>query len=251
MADKKTYRDVSDLRWQKLKSEIGWWVLIAGIVVEIATACVVAVSGDIEMKQIKINEAKNNPLNQPISDVSANVNIKLAGTNFTESPLWGAAAVASLILDDMKVWSGGTNVISGATTIEMGNLLADKDDVRRVDYSELLSPRADTHGYVLHFHPNNGLVPFVPVFRITPQKAKLIIDAVRVLVIAVKFIPHDAELLGGDAEILINGNIRVDFDILPQKAFPLPVGLSAKAGDSGFTLIATNATLKILPTWMR
>lgn len=261
-ADKKIYRNVSDLRRQKSISEFGWGILIAGIVVEIVTACVAAVSGNIEMKQIKINEANNDPLNQPVSDVSAVVRIKLAGTNFIELSSRDSSWIADLNIWQDEAWISEQFKKKTPITIglnEFGSFMAGKDDVSRVDYSHMFASQKNgymereiAHGYILHFHTDesDGLVPFVPVFRTTPIKVRSIIDGVKSLRINADFIPNDAELLGGDAEILINGNIRMDFDILPQKAFPPPIGLG-RVGNPGFTMIATNATLKNLPTWMR
>jgi hypothetical protein len=231
----------------KLLGDVGWIILMVGIGIEVVVAGGTAIE-DWRIKQLTI---ENSPLNQPISDISVVVKIKLGGTNFVESPNWGSHWIAGLTLCDLKDAITGETLF-GATGIDGGNLKADTSDIRRVYYSDLISPHQEAHGYVIRFDSQGtDLIPYIPVTRATPQKVKSIIDKVKILEIDLKFIPHNSDFLGGDAKVLVNGNVQLDFDILPQKAFPHFPGLGDSPGDSGFTMIATNATLKLLPSWMR
>jgi hypothetical protein len=255
--------DIPDWRWfqwskddsrRHIIGRIAIYVIVLGILIESVQTVLLdveAANARLETTKLEqqISETRTNltnidPLNRPISDISAVVSVKLAGTNFVESPLWGSPAVASLSLNE------GNIIMNNPGLGDLRILIANKDDVSPVDYAYLI-PREYARGYVLHFHPDVRFVTSVPAFRADPTNAKWVIDKVKALQIDAKFIPHDAELLGGNVEIIINGNVRLDFDILPQKAFPPPTGLSANPGDSGFTMIATNATLKTLPSWMR
>lgn len=249
-AGKKWYRNLDDFRSQKSKEKWGEKIVMLGIILEIVIGFAVAAKDEHDIKQAKITADKNNPLNQPVSDISAIIKVRLAGTNFIESPLWGSSWVATLTLCDLKDMISG-KVIMGVSDI--GLMEAGVNDISRIDYSGQIQPSEEDHGYVFRFNSDpqyGGLVPFLPVLKTTPQIVKYITDNVRFLVIDAKFIPHNAELLGGEAEILINGNVRLDFDILPQKAYPIFPGLGDSPGDSGFTMIATNATLRTLPVWM-
>src|ERR1700761_2268520 len=157
----------------KTIGEVGWVILMIGIGIEVVVAGGTAID-DWTTKRIAI---ENSPINQPISDISAVVKIKLAGTNFVQLPNWGAHWTASLTLCDVKDAKSGDNIM-GATGIDGGRMTADTIDVREVDYAEMIR-REDAHGYILHFNDSSQygqFVPFVPVMRTTPQKVKYIID---------------------------------------------------------------------------
>ena len=63
----------------KFRSNIGWWVLIFGIGIEIADAGWTAH----EIRKTEVTAAKNNPLNQPIVSVIAHIEFLQFGTNRT------------------------------------------------------------------------------------------------------------------------------------------------------------------------
>jgi hypothetical protein len=65
----------------KLKSEIGWWILLVGIFIEIATAGGFAAYDAWETRQIKINVEKNSAINLPIKSMTARISLTVLGTN--------------------------------------------------------------------------------------------------------------------------------------------------------------------------
>lgn len=69
----------------------------------------------------------------------------------------------------------------------------------------------------------------------THPPVKVILDNTIMLRIFTLSIPHDAEIVGGWAEITVNGTFRKNFKILPQKTAPISIGQSV-----GFTFYATN-----------
>jgi hypothetical protein len=50
--EKKAFRDVRDLRRRKMSAQIGWWILMGGIIVEIATGGYAAWTEESKMRQI-------------------------------------------------------------------------------------------------------------------------------------------------------------------------------------------------------
>src|SRR5262245_29953574 len=69
------FKSVSYRRRQESKAHFGWWVLMIGIVIEIVDAGWTAK----EIWEMKIIAEKHAPLNQPASDFSARMIVKLRG----------------------------------------------------------------------------------------------------------------------------------------------------------------------------
>ena len=68
-------------------------------------------------------------------------------------------------------------------------------------------------------------------------------DDINALSIHLKFIPLDAEIIGGSAKVIINSSIRKDFNIPPQKAFePLIMLTNSPGYRDSFNIIAIFGT---------
>ncbi len=80
--DKESYRDVVDFRACKSKRKLGWRLLMMGIAVEIVLGFGHALKDAQEIRQIKISQANNDPLNRPIKSITADVFLEIRGTNF-------------------------------------------------------------------------------------------------------------------------------------------------------------------------
>jgi hypothetical protein len=65
-----------DARYSR-KSEIGWWILMAGIFMEIITGCGLAAYDVWKAEKTAIQIAKNDPLKQPVTSLSAIVKVRL------------------------------------------------------------------------------------------------------------------------------------------------------------------------------
>jgi hypothetical protein len=76
--EKKSYLNMVDFWCCKSWREIGWKILMVGIFVEIVSAGAFAIRGEIENRQ----NAKNNPLKQPVSQVYAILRFEINATNF-------------------------------------------------------------------------------------------------------------------------------------------------------------------------
>jgi hypothetical protein len=73
----------------KRLEELGWWVLMVGIALEIFTSYGIAAKEVWDQLQINRNVAKNSPLNQPIKSIKADVFLLIRGTNFIDGQLEG------------------------------------------------------------------------------------------------------------------------------------------------------------------
>jgi hypothetical protein len=217
---------LDEVRSIKLKSKIGWWILMGGIGFEVLTATGLAMRDDWEIRQIKNDNAKNDRLNQPISEISAFAVIKVSGFDFreTNSAFWWSPEIAHLILYE-------TNILS--SWINESNMLECYDFKRIPGYFVPQGPMRRMPNY-----PNEYLLNFYmsdSSYDIYGQMlAKDVINNVNVLRIDAGFIPDDEEVLGGSVEILINGGgTRKEFTISQQ--YP------AKNWGGIYTIFATNS----------
>lgn len=220
----------------KRKSEIGWRILMIGIGAEIIIGVGFAVRDDWKMRQIRNNEAKNAPLNQLISDAVVSATVEVKGTPSVDSSIPSPDGSMVELCDNRKK--------VGAIEYSAGEYFSTLGEFSYLYATEIsrLSLNGN-RGYVVKF------APFPPVlgsgFVVTyPPLVSDAVNNLHMLLIKASFIPEDAEVLGGSAYLVINGDIRMKFDILPQKTFKLPDG---RAILPGFTLIATNGVVAPMP----
>ena len=77
-SEKDWHKNLSDFRRSKSRMVWGEWIVIAGIVVEIG----VGIFSAVDAWQTRQMAIKDDPLNQPISEISANLHIEVKATNF-------------------------------------------------------------------------------------------------------------------------------------------------------------------------
>ena len=77
-SEKDWHKNLSDFRRSKSRMVWGEWIVIAGIVVEIG----VGIFSAVDAWQTRQMAIKDDPQNQPISEISANLRIKVKATNF-------------------------------------------------------------------------------------------------------------------------------------------------------------------------
>jgi hypothetical protein len=76
------------------------------------------------------------------------------------------------------------------------------------------------------------------------------LDDVNLVRLELIFLPHDAEIVGGSVELIVNNNIRKMFQILPQDVTNSPFGFpvnspSSGTADEAYTVYATNVVQKL------
>ena len=227
----------------KTLESIGWCILMFGIFIEV----VVAGWSANDAWQTRQMAIKNDPRNAIVSDLTADVSIDLRGNN-AEWPLYGSRRVADLWLIGTN-WHIGLSFLSNFATMESDSFVSDV-------WADSKSQETSKH-YHLRFHTDDMgvdestkfFVKASPGVTVPMPTVRDIIDRVPALLIDAKFIPHDADVTGGAVIFHINGSIPKYFEIFPQKAFPPPRGLGTNINtlDSGFTLLATNSTVTIVP----
>ena len=80
--DNGPYRTIKTFRRCKCWKEVGEWMVIAGILIEIGSGTWLGINGLNEAASMRAEQKRLDPLNQPVSDFSARMVVKLKGTNF-------------------------------------------------------------------------------------------------------------------------------------------------------------------------
>jgi hypothetical protein len=180
-----------------------------------------------ESRQITNEIAKNNPLNRLISDVVVFATIEVKGVPFTDPPPSPDGSIVELCDNRTKV--GNVEYGNGqffSTLGEFGDLYATQ--CTRLSLN-------GNRGYVVKFaqFPPLAGSGFIVSY---PPKVSDALNSLHMLLFKLRFIPEDAEVLGGSVYLAVN-DTRMKFDILPQKTLKYSSGIAILPG---FTLIATN-----------
>jgi hypothetical protein len=211
----------------------GWCILMLGIFIEIA------VGGWSSHRAWE-----NDPLNQPISEVSAVINIRVRGRDNVEL----AMETNSPTVAYMELCSGFIGIPSVITGLPYpypvpvpGHSLLESDRFEVWQSSQFLLPASqphDFHEYELKFHSSLAVELLVAKDE---HKVKEI-DNIKALAITLKFLPHDSEILKGTAVITINDTRKI-FNIPHQTnscPYPDSPGIARY-----FELVATNVVQTI------
>jgi hypothetical protein len=192
--EKDEFPNVDDFRRKQRIAKRGWWVLMAGIALEVVLGFVVAVKDEMD-----------SPLNQPIVLISAIARIDVKGdgrmrpTDRDGHPLFS---------DD---WRGGIGFCLGTNVSQMiFSLSATKSDV---EMGNLLSTNLDRE-YCITFHKN------IPA-RDMPEddgwgKPAKIFNGVDSFILQMPQIETNTEVLSGSVVVTVN-DLSWVFDIPPQK----------------------------------
>jgi len=228
--EKHLFSDVNDFRLQKTKAEWGSWILIVGIVIEIGTGAALTWIEVGENIDAANRMAQLDPIKRPVSDISAIVDFRVKADKPLETPNWGMPTVAGIFLCESN-WCVNTNIPGFFAGTQLQPLVADKFD-RYFDGTTL--------EYVLQFHIE-GMGAILNQRFSSTKKVEWAMEYARFMVITTKFLPHDAEILGGSAVLTINSGPQKQFVIQPQK------DLDPNSGKYGYgyqvicsTPIATN-----------
>lgn len=221
-AVKDRYSDVTDFRESKQKAEFGWKVLMVGIAIEIIVGFAFAAKDGWEIRQIETRIARNDPLKQPISDVSALAFIEVRDGDSKEQSI-------KAILPDSVSWVAYLTTLNSnrePTSVVSGLLVADR--FTKIALGGSHGPTAD-RGYSLLFHLDDlGL-------RERGGLAEKIND-ISMLAINVFFLSTNAEVFGGRVKLIVNSQVQKTFSVLPQKGF------AKTAFDVGVSILASNST---------
>ena len=226
------------LKPSKRLGECGWTVLMVGIVLEVCVACW---SANVDW-QTRLMAIKNDPLNQPIVDVSAILILDVKGTNlFRPSPDFPRNSNSSISFYETNIYYYGTNGIRAATGLDLA--ATDARAYPHMVWGHLASPLPNFYGYALKFeritmpfgeyndlNTTNDMIPQTPTVREVITKFKI-------LQLYIDFIPKNAELFKGYASVFING-VRQNF-VISQMTTDKELS-ELNPGSPGIFLYATN-----------
>jgi len=215
------------MAWAKRLSAL---VLIAGLILEFSDAAK-SDNAIVELRQ-RLEETKTNlvnidPINQIVSDVSVAVTINILSTNFIDLPLSDFSEVALLFMCESNKDVNSFNP----------SLVLSADGYRQFSIGGLHGERSMAGGYIMKFHLDPLRATTVR-FRGDPKVSE-IVSNVSYLKIFMKFIPSNAGIAMGGADMTINGSINKHFQIWSQTTVDgSQSGLGF--GVNGSTIIATN-----------
>jgi hypothetical protein len=177
-------------RATRVKSEVGWWILMVGIFVEIIVGGWFAASDAWAI-------AKMNPKNQNIFDMSAIAWIRTSGDRQDMVP-WNTQRAASLLLCENNNFNISTFPALNADSFDR-------------------SPGFGLEGvwsvYTCRFQ-SDGTESFAEGMGLNrPVKD---FEKVKTLRLDLKFLPKGTQILDGSVIVVANDNIRKIFKILPQ-----------------------------------
>lgn len=166
--------------------------------------------------EISNNVAKNDPLNQPVSEFSALLRIVVKGSGSNGWPItqWGLTNLHNVNIPDaseleMLRFMPKTNK-DGVIVSSMGGPALLSDNVELTPYN----PGENKLEYLMHFHLPLSFSAHMTVVPTAPVTA---ISDVSVLEIQTALIPSDAEIIKGSAVIFYN-YVPKFFVIYPQKS---------------------------------
>ena len=205
------------------KSNLGWKVLMAGILVEIGCGFGLAVRGEWETW-------RSDPWNGNIADISADVYFEVRGTNVpNRSVPFERKYPLFLALCDR---SPGYPML-GSTIVPLN---ADSFSFSpSITSADVLPPGgtwASTNAsYSMHFGPVRGIAA-LKVGSNDIRKVREVRN-VRFLWMQLDCVPEESQILGGTALVVINGKIELKFQIFRQSPHT--------EGTTRGVVIATNA----------
>ena len=236
-------KNIKDFRRFKIIKLCGEWFVIGGVFIEFLVGIVSA-----------IDAWQNEPLNRPISDISAIVKIRVKGRDNVELPSStnDSPSVAAIYLcreivsftnvlkigmyfeptNDMEIHDpSGRPAREPITVPGFPMLKSDRFEVTKS--SQFIFSHPDFHEYHMLFH-SDAFSDLDVVVHKTKVKD---ISKIKALWIGLKFLPHDSEILEGIAVITVNDTRQIFF-IQPQKdSYSMRDGSSTL---NDFEIVTTN-----------
>ncbi len=215
-----------------------WIVLVIGLTIEFKEAAkndndvaLLEAQNLVLRSNVAVLESKMQPQNQPWLNTLAFVTIKVRGRNSVEVPPSGGPRVASVVLCPSKL----------AATVGASDGFPSLDS-EKFERGIIIFTQENARVYSMRFQPGT----FGDGFLKNNKKAGEL-DAVNFLSIWLKFLPLDADILGGEALVIVNDNIIKEFKILPQKAFAPLILTNTPDYRDAYRIISTFGTNE-LPT---
>jgi len=192
----------------KKKAELGWWILMVGIILEVILGFLLALNGEMEMREAVNNES----INRPVNDISARAIINIRG--FSGSFWQPADDVQVRLFESHKEETlslGSFGFLNGEFEYQFTHWNPDNPQKEFRTYTISLSQR----GYL----SEDGFVQSGSVIKdgslITAGQFMSNIDSAEIIL---KTFPKNAELVGGGVEVVINRTFKKRFKLLPNQS---------------------------------
>lgn len=176
----------------------GWKLLRFGVRLEVVLAMFFAAREGWFAHKMAIEQAQNNPLNQPISTMTVELQFAVEGSDFSKDPVMPPVAHLMLVESNM------------APVLKEGPLVLVSDKAMLSSFVNVSNMRQ----YSMSFHSDPSRVSSPSFFN--GKTAAEIINNVNALEIFPNCIPTNAQILTGQAELYVNG-IHKHYGIDMQK----------------------------------
>lgn len=231
-SEKEWYLDIDDFRKCKKKSKQGEiWVMV-GVSIEVVIAIFFAVLDVKDKYEINVNADKNNPLNKPLSSVSARANIEVLMSQEAQSNAMVKVRPIKewqILFANLELRTLNTNIVvknipisaaPGEIVPYIGGFLS----VSSSPNNSVVKSRKSEFGYNINFSEDETMFyresfnkDYAPSQWPTVGQ---VLTNFNVVEITQNFMPVGVEVIGGNVDIIMNG-IETNFDIVPQ---PLKAG---------------------------
>jgi uncharacterized membrane protein len=200
LKEMKAFPDINSRRRRESWAEAGWWVLMAGLAIEI----VVGSWSAIDVWQIKQMAIKSDPTNRPITSISATATLTIRGTN---------------AMNLKKVNWGGAEPLTGSfAQLALGNRRSNEIILVLLcdDFQKIWGIGRDSGQYFLTFHQ----CAIKPMYNLPPGSvAAQINDLDGFSMILWDFSIDNigqAQVLEGSVSITANASVTKTLSIPPQ-----------------------------------
>jgi hypothetical protein len=162
----------------KFRSNIGWWVLMFGIGIEIADAGWTA-------HEIRISDAKNNPANQPITYLAALVTLDAQSTNFRD-------------FDPVKFPN------SHFAALQLGEYDSNDWAIRLIPKSCEIFGGPDSRTWYLEY----GISPEMGFWNLKTNNMAAVADKWDTILLDAPYLRPDDKILHGEITLIVNQKIK-------------------------------------------
>ncbi len=219
--------DAEAKRLHRVREKRGWKILMLGIAVEILVAGLFAVREGWQARETGLQIAKNDPLVQPIADVSAIALIKVKGGNFEEVDM-------KALFHGAISWSAYMTMVNSnreTTAFSLGGVLVANGFSKMFSGTNFSATGMDRM-YSMRFHLED-------LGMIQGNRKARDINEVSGISICTMFLPTNVTILGGQVKLVINSEVQRTFDIQTNASW---VENPLAPSGAGYMLFATNHT---------
>jgi|ERR1700722_9488606 len=228
-----SFKDIEEQRGHHKREGKGIKWVFWGVALEVLVAFGMTFKEGWEAHKTAIEIARNSPFNQEISDITINAVFNVKNSNV---PYLGNELATWVSLSERGPRNSNSPVFM--TLGDFGLLCS--ETIRQGTHQEIGN---DYTIYSIQFRPLRQFTIPSGGFEITnrqPVTAHMVLDRIHALMFHIEFLPKNSEIVGGGAEMVINGTFRTTFNVYPQKSDE--VACNHIPGD-GACLWATNGVI--------